>query len=447
MWRAISEELQIWKRSPKRRVLLLRGARQTGKTYSVRELAKEFKTSIEVNFYEQPELKKLFDGSLKAQPIVKQIEGYFGTILIPGESLLFFDEIQACPNALTALRFFHEQLPDLHVIAAGSLLEFALSEIPSFGLGRIESMFMYPLTVDEYIRAIDSSVFADLVAEADCSRAFSEPLHRKAIQLIRSYSLVGGLPAVVKAYQENMDLNVCGALLADHVVGYEDDFAKYKTKIAPEKLSATLRAVALQAGSKFVYSRINPGASVSGYDQALELLCLAGLAHRVYRTAAGGLPLGSQINPKKFKVLPLDTGIYNSLLGLRLSNILLKDETTFVNSGAIAEILCGLELISNSSSSQKGQAFYWDRDEPSGNAEVDYVVQEGQKIVPIEVKAGTRGQMQSLYHFMSTKNLKRGIRCSLEPFSSFTAPVGEGLIEVVPLYAIGQYLKRRMLAQ
>jgi predicted AAA+ superfamily ATPase len=441
--RDIAAQLMAWKKSKDRRVLLLRGARQVGKTFSVRELAKSFSSFIEVNFLETPALRQFFQGDLSPQPIVQKLEGFFGTSLTEGESLLFLDEVQECPEAITALRFFQEKLPNLHVVAAGSLLEFALGKIPSFGVGRVESLFMYPLSLNEFIRSVDSALFADMISRASPQAPLEGALHLKAVELLKTYAIIGGLPAVVNSYLAQGDLNRCLAIIETLIMGYHDDFAKYHTRISHEKLRATLRASAQQAGKKFVYSHINPGASVSGYDQALDLLCLSGLTYKVYRSAGEGPPIGAQVNQKKFKVLPFDIGIYNRLLDLKLAETLLHDHVTFVNSGAAAELLAGLEIIAHSSAAERPQLYYWDHDTPSGNAEVDYIIQFGRDIVPIEVKAGTKGQMQSMYEFLERKNGSRGIRTSLEPFSTYFAPRSSTPIEVVPLYAIGSYSRSK----
>ena len=438
--RTIDRYLAKWKNSKQRKVLLLRGARQVGKTFSVREFAKGFSSCIEVNFLESPELKSFFQaGSLDPEVILEKLQAYFGVSLVPGEGLLFLDEIQDCPEALTALRFFHEKMPALHVVAAGSLLEFVLAEIPSFGVGRIDSLFMYPLSIEEFLVAAGHSNLLETIAKASPEKPLDNILHKKAIDLLKTYTIIGGLPEVVYTYFLTRDINQCLSLISNIVLAYEDDFAKYKTRIASEKLRKTLQAVARQAGSKFVYSRINPEGSSVGYDQALELLVQAGLVYKIYRTSANGLPLGAEADSKNFKVIPFDVGFNNSLLGLKPSDLLLQDEISIVNSGALAEIICGIELISHSLPYQRADLYYWKRDKRGSNAEVDYIVQKNSEILPIEVKAGTKGQMQSLYLFLSEKKKGEGIRTSLENFSSFTSPDKKSIVRVVPIYSIGSY--------
>ena len=442
--RKITKHLSSWKGRADRKVLLLRGARQVGKTYSVRELARTFSSSIEVNFVETPAVANFFrSGSLDPIAILKKLEVYYGVSIEPGSSLLFFDEIQACPEAITALRFFHEKLPTLHVIAAGSLLEFALSEIASFGVGRIESLFMYPVGLEEFFVALGAEALYAAGKAASPSTPLDEVLHLKACEILKLYSVIGGLPEVVQTYVSTRDFAACSAKLENLMVGYEDDFSKYNSKISPLKLRETLRASAAQAGGKFVYSHINPGSSTSGYSQALELLRLAGLVHVVQSSAANGLPLGAAINQKRFKVIPFDLGLFNRLSGLKPAEILLSEEQSLVHEGALAEVLCGVELIGNAPPTERASLYYWAREDRGSNAEVDYLIEADGEILPIEVKARRKGQMQSLYLLMQSKGLERGLRTSLENFATFDAPSGKSIVEIVPLYAIGAWARGR----
>jgi predicted AAA+ superfamily ATPase len=436
--RRILSQLQAWKARPERKVLLLRGARQVGKTFTVREFAKSFHSCIEINFVETPEVANFFRaGSLEPVAILKKLEAYYGVSLEPGSSLLFFDEIQGCPEAIAALRFFHEKLPTLHVIAAGSLLEFALADTASFGVGRIESLFMYPVSVAEFFAAMGAAKLYEACQAATPTSPLDETLHRRACELLKEYSIIGGLPAVVQTYVDTKDLAACSVKLDDLRLGYEDDFSKYKTRISPLKLRETLIASAAQAGSKFVYSHIKPGSSTSGYDQALELLRLAGLVYVVQSSAANGVPLGAEVNQRRFKVIPFDLGLYNRLMGLRPFKMLLDGEHSLVNSGALAEVLCGLELIAQAPSTDRAVLYYWAREERGSSAEVDYLVEMDGAVLPIEVKANRKGQMQSLYLLMKMKGMRCGVRSSLENFSRSPTPDGAGVVEVVPLYAVG----------
>lgn len=439
--RKIDNYLTEWQKQADRKVILLRGARQVGKTFSVRRLATKFKSYLEVNFIEKPEVKNLFtSGSLDPQAIIEKLEIYYGVSLTPGESLLFFDEIQECQEAITSLRFFYEKFNSLHLIAAGSLLEFVLAEIPSFGVGRIESLYMYPLCFEEFLGAVGQKKLAAAINSANAKEPLDPLLHKRASELFKLYTITGGLPEIVSQYSGSRDANRCLSLIDSLLVAYQDDFAKYKTRINPLKLRETLLSVARQAGGKFVYSHINPGSSITGYDQSLELLQMAGLVYKIQKSSSNGIPLGSEVDPRKFKVIPHDIGIYHRLLGLNISNVLFDDDVDLVNRGALAEVVCGTEIIAHSSARKKSDLYYWNRESRSSSAELDYIMQKEDLLVPIEVKAGTKGQMQSLYIFLNEKKLSYGIRCSMENFSRFTAPDKNSTIEVVPLYAIGSFI-------
>ncbi|MCB0333574.1 MAG: ATP-binding protein [Bdellovibrionales bacterium] len=438
--RTIDALLKQWKKSTARRVLLMRGARQVGKTFSVRKLAESYQSFIEVNFLETPELKSFFQsGSLSPNQITEKLQAYFGTTLYANNSLLFLDEIQECPEALNTLRFFQEKMPELHVIGAGSLLEFALEEIPSFGVGRIESLFLYPLSLEEFFLATGDAHLLEVIKEASPRNPLDPPLHAKALELLKTYSLIGGLPAVVQSYIDTKDISLSLSLISQIVLSYEDDFAKYKTRIAPEKLRQTLLSVAQQSGSKFIYSQISPENSPSGYQKSFDLLHRAGLIYKVNQTSANGIPLGAEVNPKHFKAIPFDIGFYNVLLGIHPSKLLLQDDYSFVHQGALAEILCGTELVAHSPATQKPHLYYWRREARGSNAEIDYLISQGREILPIEVKSGTKGKMQSLYLFLSQKQYPRGIRTSLENFTSYRSPNNSSEILVIPLYAIGTF--------
>jgi uncharacterized protein len=409
---------------------MVRGARQIGKTYSVRELGKTFKHLFEINFEEEKELDVFFRESLNPKKICEKLSAYFSKPIVPGQTLLFFDEIQACPEALASLRFFYEKMPELHLVAAGSLLEFAMSEIPSLGVGRIHSLFMYPMSFNEFVMALDEEKLLTLLQETRFIKPLDSPFHRKLIDYFKTYQLIGGMPAVVQTYLGRRDLAECQVELDDILTTLQDDFAKYKTRSPVSRLRKVFDSIVFQAGSKFKYSNVNSHSSSHSIKATLNLLVQAGLAHKIHHTSARGLPLGAQVDQKKFKVCLYDVGMHQRLLGLDLKQQILSEDLKVINRGNLAEVFVGLELISNASPTTKHSLYYWHREAKSSNAEVDYVIQKGNEIVPIEVKAGTKGQMRSMYIFMKERNLKNGIRISLENFSEY------GEIAVIPLYAV-----------
>lgn len=437
MRRTIAKQLIQWKEANERKVLLLRGARQVGKTFAVRELGKTFTNFVEVNFEVNPEISAFFNQNLEPNRICRELSAFFGTPIVESETLLFFDEIQACPNAISALRFFYENKPGLHVIAAGSLLEFALAELPSFGVGRVRSLFMYPMSFSEYLMAHQMDQYVEMIRNASPDNPLNPVFHEKLNDYFRKFLLTGGMPEVVKQVAENNSLYDALNVLSDLALSIRDDFSKYHKRVPESRVREVFASIVEQAGAKFVYSNVVAKASLPQVKDTLELLFKAGLAYPIYHTSANGLPLGAQMDPKKFKVLLYDTGIFQHILGLNIREYLVVEEMDMVNKGGLAEIYAGLELIKASTIYDKAQLFYWHRQERASNAEVDFVIVQNNEIVPVEIKSGYRGKMQSIRLFMKEKGLNRGIRSSLENFGR------DGNIEIVPLYAISTLIDQQ----
>ena len=430
--RKIDKELEEWKSSAKHKPILLRGARQVGKSSAVRNLSKKFEYFIEINFEEDKEARKVFDNSnLTPQLLCEKLVSICETPIVEGKTLLFFDEIQVCIPAISSLRFFYEKMPGLHVIAAGSLLEFALEEIPSFGVGRIRSMFMYPFSFFEFLEACGNSFLLKAIKKSGLQNPLDDVLHNKALYLLKLHLIIGGMPEVVATYVDEKDLLKCQTVLDELIITLKNDFSKYRKKIPTLQLSAAFDSIIRQTGNKFIYTDKEQVFSAFQIKNAVELLLMAGLVIPVIHTSANGLPLGAGINPKFRKLMLLDTGIFQRQLDLQLSEILLSDDFDLVNKGNIAEIFSGLELLKSVSCYQQAQLYYWQREERNSRAEVDYIIQQNDRIVPVEVKSGKQGKMQSLHMFMKEKQSEYGIRTSLENFSEY------GKIRVIPLYAIG----------
>ena len=435
MKRYVDTKLLQWRDSSNRKVLLVRGARQVGKTYSVRVLGQTFENYVEVNFEEHPEVGSFFDGSLSPEGILEKLKAYFGVSIYPKKTLLFFDEVQACPNCLKALRFFYEKVPLLHVAAAGSLLEFSISEIPSFGVGRISSLFMYPLSFREFLWAIGFETLAKHIEESNKRKSIGPVLHKKALEHLRTYCAIGGMPDVVDHYRISHDIRESQTIIDDIISGLRDDFSKYSKSASVHLLDEVFDSIALQTGRKFKYRNINPDLSHYELKKAFELLIKAGLAYRVFHSDSRGIPLGAQINPRRFKALLFDIGITQRLVHLDLPSYLVQSSVELITKGSVAEQFCGLELIANTPPHQRAQLFYWHREARNSNAEVDFVIQQNNKIVPIEIKAGVRGAMQSMYLFLNERQLEHGFRLSHENYSTY------GVIETAPLYTAGNLIQ------
>lgn len=457
--RLIDSHLAEWASRPVRKPLLLRGARQVGKSSAVRHLGGGFASFVEVNFEKQPSIARLFQGDIDVRSIVPQIAALVGSRIEPGKTLLFLDEVQACPRAIMALRFFKEDMPELHVVAAGSLLEFALDELPTFGVGRIHSMFMYPMSFDEFLLAAGERMLLEARQRANDEAPLAGPLHDRLVDRLRTYMLIGGMPEVVARWVQTHDYIACQEAQDDIVLAYEDDFPKYRKRVDPALLRRTLRSVAVQATRKFVYSDVEGGYSVNEVKRALALLEKAGLAIPVTHTAANGLPLGSEADTNFRKMMLLDTGLMLRLLNMAggdaatlSEHILAADAAELVNRGPMAEMLAGLEMLRYLTPNLRHELFYWLRRARNSQAEVDYVAAYNRRLVPIEVKSGTQGGMKSLWTFMRDKQLDLAVRCSLEGFGAYdytdrTSADNDGAalrqpptrrVLLCPLYAIAQ---------
>ena len=355
--------------------------------------------------------------------------------------MLFIDEIQACKEAIMALRYFKEDYPELHVIAAGSLLEFVLDELPSFGVGRIRSLYMYPFSFDEFLLAQGLDLTVEHKRKASNEEPLTEMAHKELVDQLRSFYLVGGMPAAVTEWIETRSYLEVSQVHNDIIDTYFDDFAKYKRRVSPVLLQQVLRSVALQAGKKFVYSTAASDIRSSLVKDALHLLTLAGLITPVKHTDGTGLPLGAEESERYVKYLFFDLGIMQTMLDIQAADILLASDVDFVNKGAASEMFAGLEMLKYHDCFQKPEMHYWQNMTKNSSAEVDYLVAREGKVVPVEVKANTQGSMQSLWIFMRKRKMHEGIRTSLEKFGQFDYYDPEDQFErrhitVVPLYAL-----------
>ncbi len=432
LYRNIESELNSWKFEPDRFPLLVRGARQVGKSSVVRQFGKKFQYYVELNLELYPELCKVFEGDLNPHRICDELALIYNTPIEPGKTLLFIDEIQACLPAISSLRFFYEQYPELHVIAAGSLLEFALSELSSFGVGRVRSVFLYPFSFNEFLQAMGDNRLLDAIQNARPEKPLAELVHKKALDLYKRFVILGGMPKVVSNYVETGDLLKCQGVLDDLVISLQDDFVKYKKRMSSVMLREVFNSVAAQNANKFVYNKATPDLKRIQVKSCLELLSMAGLIYPVTHTSANGIPLGAEINSKFRKYIVFDSGIFQRILGLELSDLLLKNDFNSINKGSIAELFVGLELMKISN--KKNELYYWQRESKNSQAEVDYLVQKNATIIPIEVKSGTKGSMQSLFLFLHEKKIETGIRVSQENFSKYEK------INVFPIYAVANIL-------
>lgn len=452
--RIIDRYLSEWATRPIHKPILLRGARQVGKSTAVRHLGESFKYYVEINLEKQSNYIDLFKKDLDVTRIVPQMAAMCGTPIVPNETLLFIDEIQESQEAIMALRYFKEDMPNLHVIAAGSLLEFVLDEIPTFGVGRIHSVYMFPMTFNEFLLANGEQLLLDARGQANIDAPLPAPLHEKMIGLMRTFMLVGGMPESVVKWVQTHDFLQCQEVQDDIITGYEADFPKYKKKVDPQLLIATMKSAATQATKKFVYSRVPGEYKTAEVKKALDLLIKAGILIPVTHSSGNGLPLGDESDESIRKILLLDTGLMLRLLNMTMGDtsaitaqILTATAADLVNKGPMAEMLAGLELLHYLTPNLHHDLYYWVRQAKNSTAKIDYLLSRDMKVLPFEVKAGVQGGMKSLWDFMREKKLKQAVRCSLENFGKFDYidAEAEGAVrhvEVYPLYALSQFVMR-----
>lgn len=425
MRRYIDDDLTRWKNGTRRKPLILRGARQVGKTWTLKEFGKNnFDSVAAVDLERNPALRRVFDGDLSAARICADLEVLLRQKITPGKTLLFFDEIQACPRAITALRYYYEEMPELHVVAAGSLLEFALKE-SSFPVGRIQFLNLYPLCFAEYLEAIGNDFAAAAVTgnPSDLSPA----VHGLLFEELKKYFFVGGMPACVKAFAETGSLQDAFEVQGEIVESYRMDFAKYTPQVDRFCLDAVFTTLSQSVGQQIKYARLGEGYSNPTLKKAFEALCLANVVRKIPSADPAGLPLGATSSAKVFKALMPDIGLMRYMSGMPSDVEYARTDLLAIYRGAMAEQFVGQEMTV----AQNGNVFYWNRPEKSSSAEVDYLAVLEGTIHPIEVKSGATGSLKSLHLFLATyPNGGKAMVFSTRPY----ADLPEQKITFMPLY-------------
>ncbi|KPA11123.1 ATPase AAA [Candidatus Magnetomorum sp. HK-1] len=446
MYRHATKYLMDWKKKDNRKPMVIRGARQVGKTYLVRKFAREcFDNMLEVNFEKDFEIATIFK-SKNPRKIIQLLELQYNIHLKPGATLLFLDEIQAAPEILASLRYFYEEFPELHIISAGSLLEFALEEpIYSMPVGRIEYLFLGPMQFEEFLKAFGEDKLCNFLETYQINEDYSEMIHNRLMELFRIYLVTGGMPGPLSAYVKNESWQACEEEKNALLITFQDDFNKYGTKIKTQKLQLVFKKVPLVVGTKFKYVNISRDDKPNEIAKALDMLCLARVVHRIFHTSGTGVPLGATINDKKFKSLFLDVGIMSSISGLNLLDFEKAEDVILVNSGAICEQFIGQHLLFSKHLYQEPELHYWVREKKGASSEVDYLISEGPNIIPIEIKAGKTGSLKSLHMFIKEKKSSFGLKfCSSPPsmFDNETVIISGEQISYrllsLPLYMVGQ---------
>jgi predicted AAA+ superfamily ATPase len=423
MKRLAEKQVLEWKESSRRKPLIIRGARQVGKTWLVENyLAKLFDNFIKIDLEKRRDIHGYFEGNLDPKTLLNYLELETGRI-VPGKTLLFFDEIQSCPRAIMALRYFYEQMPELHLVAAGSLLEFAFSQI-SVPVGRVQYLYMHPMTFYEYLLAMGKEIAAEYVLQSPGE--VDPEIQNRILGELKAYFFVGGMPECVKVYRDTGSMVEAFKVQSEILRSYRDDFAKYKPAMDTACLDAVFLNVAKSIGDQLKYTRLNEGHSGQMNHKAFELLVRARIIHKIPSCDPSGLPLGALANPKKFKAVMLDIGLLQRLCQVPVEMELKQANLLAMYRGRLAEQFVAQELLAKGDS----ELFYWAREAP-GSAEVDYLAVRKGEIYPVEVKSGASGSLKSLHLMLEKyKNCPQGIVL----YSNTYKELPEQKLVFMPLY-------------
>jgi predicted AAA+ superfamily ATPase len=412
MHREFEKYLDDWKVSSYRKPLVIRGARQVGKTYTVEKFAKEnFRNFLKINLEQDRNIINVFE-SLQPQQIINELTSLYQIPIVDGYTLLFIDEIQVSPKAIMSLRYFYEQRPGLHIISAGSLLDITLNEMPySMPVGRVDFAFMYPLTFQEFLLALNESGLVKFIKEFQINDTFSIAIHNRILELLRLYFFIGGMPEAVAYYINEKDLAGIEKIHSNLIQSIQFDFARYGTRMQQEQLKNVLHYVANNIGKKVKYSNINANVHSNLLKDALLKLEMSRIVHLVRHTRSASVPLTQLQDIHVFKPFLLDIGMLNYLAGIKLIDM---DNLITAFEGSLAEQFVLQELIAASEPFHEQKLHYWIREAKNSNAEIDCLYQIRNNVYPVEIKAGKRGTLKSMHVFLAEKNKDTGIRLNLD---------------------------------
>jgi predicted AAA+ superfamily ATPase len=449
MYRHALTELKQWAEKAVPKPLILRGARQVGKSTLVQLLAKEIGYElIEVNLEKKNVNQFNNEGDFSVEKTLQEIE-IITRKKIPDNALLFLDEIQAQPSALNALRYFYEDRPGLRVIAAGSLLEVAIRQ-SEFGMpvGRVEYYYLGPMTFCEFLLAKGEDVLVEQIGKIDLYNLPSLSLHNRAIELLREYYFIGGMPEVVKNYVSDGDFVNAREIQNNLIQTYKDDIPKYSRNQDYKHALSVLNYCSHKLGKKVIYSHISKGVHSSKLREAIELLSLANIIYKTCHNTCSGFPLSVGVDEEVFKLYFIDVGLYNCTLDLEWSDLYSLSPDQLLIKGNIAEQFVSQHLAFRYPKKELSQLYYWLRDGKSNAAEVDFVLSHKSHLYPLEVKSGSSGRLKSLWQLVSDKNLKYALRADLSMRNKAYAKISQSVITAtgtkqiscelvgIPLYAI-----------
>lgn len=428
MYRTAIEQLIEWKANERRKPLIIRGARQVGKTWLMKEFGdSSYEKVVYVNFDNNEQMRNLFEGSLKISRLITGLELYAGHKIDSDNTLLIFDEVQEVPKALTSLKYFNEQAPQYQIICAGSLLGVALHEGTSFPVGKVEFMDLYPLSFVEFMIAMNKSQYVDLLQDGNFDMAVT--FKQDFIDILKYYYYVGGMPEAVQAFVDRRDFNEVREIQQNILTAYEQDFSKHAPNETVPRIRMLWNSIAAQLAKenkKFIYGLIKEGARAKEFELALLWFTDCGLVHKIHRVSAPNLPLKAYEDLKAFKLFLVDIGLLSCMVGLQQKVLLDGNELFKEFKGALTEqyVLQQLKTI-------KGlNVYYWTAER--GSAEVDFIIDNGGNVIPIEVKAEQNLKAKSLKVYQEKYQPKIAVRTSMADYKK------EERLLNLPLWAISK---------
>lgn len=428
MYRIAIEKLLKWKQNKRRKPLIIEGARQVGKTWLMKEFGRQaYADTVYINFDSNSRMAELFASDLDTDRLIMGLELYAGRKIDPNNALLIFDEVQEVPRALASLKYFYENAPQYHIVCAGSLLGIALHQGTSFPVGKVDFLKLYPLSFKEFLMATDKERFAELLDKQDFDMVTR--FKQTYIDALKYYYFVGGMPEAVQSFAENKDFNEVREIQKRILAAYEQDFSKH----APNEIVPRLRMLwnsipsqLAKENKKFIYGLVREGARAKEYETAIMWLSDCGLVHKVSRVNAARIPLRAYEDLKAFKLFVVDVGLLGCMVGLRQRTLLDGNDLFVEFKGALTE-----QYVCQQLKTIEGlDVYYYTNDR--GSCEVDFVVDTGEQIVPIEVKAEVNLRAKSLKTYQEKFSPEISVRTSMSDYKK------EEWLVNLPLYAIDQ---------
>ncbi len=426
MKRLFIDKLINWKNSTNRKPLIVRGARQVGKTYIIKQFGeKSFNGNLHIiDFEKNPDWKVVFEKNLEPKRILGELEILLNAKITLGNDLLFFDEIQESPKAIMSLRYFYEELPEMHIIAAGSLLEFAMQDI-RFPVGRVQMMNMVPMNFFEFLVADGKDKAAELICKKP--EKLPDPIHSMLLESLRQFMYIGGMPECVEVWRNSKSMADVFEIQSNLLETYRQDFSKYAPYADKRGLNHVLNKVAQNIGHQIKYSKLSDEFTGPTNKKSLELLQLAKIIKKIRATSPASLPMGANASEARFKALIVDIGLMRSLNDLPSNIEYTKNNLLAMYNGALAEQFVGQEFISAGFEN----LYYWSREAKSSSAEVDYLIVKNNKIYPVEIKAGAAGKLRSLHLLLEKhSHIEQGFVLSIAPYGK----IPNQKLTFIPLY-------------